>query len=43
MKPGDNKPNTYVKFVVYSNIKRTKFKIGNHVRISKFKNVFSKN
>ena len=43
MKPIDVKGNTYIDFskeVV--NDKDSKFKVGDHVRISKYKNIFSK-
>ena len=43
MKPVDVKDNTYIdSMVFYSNDKDPKFKVGNHVRISKHKNIFAK-
>ena len=43
MKPVDVKDNTYIdSMVFYSNDKDPKFKVGNHVRISKYKNIFAK-
>ena len=42
MKPVDIKDNTYIDFEKEVNDKDSKFKIGNHVRISKYKNVFAK-
>ena len=40
MKPVDVKDNTYIDFKKEVNDKDPKFKIGDHVRISKGKNVF---
>ena len=42
MKPVDVKYNTYVNFGKEVNDKDPKFKVGEHVRISKYKKVFAK-
>ena len=42
MKPIDIKSNSYPEYNVDSNNKDPKFKIGDHVRISKYKNIFAK-
>ena len=42
MKPDDVKDNTYNDFEKKVNDKDPKFKVGDHVRISKYKNVFAK-
>ena len=42
MKPIDVKSNSYAEYNVDSNEKDPKFKIGVHVRISKYKNIFGK-
>ena len=42
MKPVDVKDNTYINFEKKVNGKDPKFKIGDHVRISKYKNIFAK-
>ena len=42
MKPIDVKDNNFTKYIEESNIKNPKFKIGDHVKISKYKNIFSK-
>ena len=42
MKPIDIKDNNFIKYIEESNIKDPKFKIGEHVRISKYKNIFAK-
>ena len=42
MKPVDVKDNTYINFKKESNDKNPKFKVGDHVRISKYKNIFAK-
>ena len=42
MKPIDVKSDSYAEYNVYSNAKDPKFKIGDHVRISKYKNIFAK-
>ena len=42
MKPIDVKDNTYINFKKEVNDKNAKFKVGDHVRISKYKNIFCK-
>ena len=42
VKPADVKDNTYIDFEKDVNDKNAKFKVGNHVRISKHKNIFAK-
>ena len=42
MKPIDVKANSYAECSVDSNEKDPKFKVGDHVRISKYKNIFAK-
>ena len=42
MKPIDVKDNAYVDFSKEVNDKDSKFKLGDHVRISKYKNIFAK-
>ena len=42
MKPIDVKNNTYIKIGKEVNDKDPKFKVGDHVRISKYKNIFAK-
>ena len=42
MKPVDVKDNIYIDFKKESNDKNPKFKVGDHVRISKYKNIFAK-
>ena len=42
MKLIDIKPSTYIDFQFESNDKDSKFKVGNHVRMSKFRNIFAK-
>ena len=42
MKPVDVKDNTYIDFEKEVNDKDPKFKVGDHVRISKYKNIFAK-
>ena len=42
MKPVDAKDNTYIDSVKAVNNKDPKFKVGDHVRISKYKNIFAK-
>ena len=42
MKPVDVKDNTYINFKKEFNDKNPKFKVGDHVRISKYKNMFAK-
>ena len=41
MKPIDVKDNTYIGFKKEVNDKNPKFKVGDHVRISKYKNIFA--
>ena len=42
MRPVHVKDNTYINFKKESNDKNPKFKVGDHVRISKYKNIFAK-
>ena len=42
MKPADVKDNTYIDFKNEVNDKNPKFKVGDHVRTSKYKNIFAK-
>ena len=42
MKPADVKDSTYIDFKKESNDKNPKFKVGDHVRISNYKNIFAK-
>ena len=42
MKPADVKDNAYIDFGKEVNNKDCKFKVGGHVRISKYKNIFAK-
>ena len=42
MKPFDVKDHTYIDFKKEVNDKDPKFKVGDHVRISKYKNIFAK-
>ena len=42
MKPAEVKDNTYIDFKKESNNKNPKFKVGDQVRISKYKNIFAK-
>ena len=42
MKPVDVKDNTYIEFKKEVNDKDPKFKVSDHVRISKYKNIFAK-
>ena len=42
MKPADVKDNTYIDFKKEVNDKNPKFKVGGQVRISKYKNIFTK-
>ena len=42
MKPTDVKDNTYINIGKEVNDKDSKFKVGDHVRISKYKNIFAK-
>ena len=42
MKPIDVRDDSFAEFNEESNEKDSKFKVGDHVRISKFKNLFAK-
>ena len=42
MKPIDVKDNTYIDFKKEVSDKNPKFKVGDHVRVSKYKNIFAK-
>ena len=42
MKPVDDKDNTYIDFRKEVTEKDPKLKVGDHVRISKYKNIFAK-
>ena len=42
MKPVDVKNNTYIGFKKEVNDKNPKFRVGDHVRIPKYKNIFAK-
>ena len=42
MKPIDVKSDSYDKYSVDSNEKDPKFKVGDHARISKYKNIFAR-
>ena len=42
MKPIEVKDNTYINSMKEVNDKDPKFKVGDHVRISKYKNIFAK-
>ena len=42
MKPIDVKSDSYAEYNVDSNEKDPKFQVGDHVRISKYKNIFAK-
>ena len=42
MKPIEVKDNTYIDPIKEVNDKDSKFKVGDHVRISKYKNIFAK-
>ena len=42
MKPIDVKSSTYIDFDNNNNKEDPKFKVGDHVRISKYKNIFTK-
>ena len=41
MKPIDDTDDSYAEYNEYPNKKDPKFKVGDHVRISKFKNIYS--
>ena len=42
MKPIDVKENTYIDFAIEINDNDPKFKVDDHVRVSKYKNIFAK-
>ena len=42
MKPVDVKDDKYIDFEIEVNDKDPKFKVGDHVRISRYKNIFAK-
>ena len=42
MKPIDINPSMYINFNKENNKERLKFKVGDNVRISKYKNIFAK-
>ena len=42
MRPVDVKDDTYIDFEKQVNDKDPKFKVGDHVRVSKYKNIFAK-
>ena len=42
MKPTDDTSDSYAEYNEDSNITKPKFKVGDHVRISKYKNIFAK-
>ena len=42
MKPADIKWSTYVDFDKENNNEDPKFKVGDHIKISKYKNIFGK-
>ena len=42
MKPADVKDNTYINSIKEVNVIDLKFRVGDHVRISKYKNIFAK-
>ena len=42
MKPADVKDNTFIDSIKEVNDKDRKFQVGDHVRISKYKNIFAK-
>ena len=42
MRPVDVKDNTFIDFKIEVNDKDSKYKVGDHVRISKYKNIFAK-
>ena len=42
MKPIDLKAITYIDFTIENNKEDPKFEVGDHVRISKYKNIFAK-
>ena len=42
MKPPDVQPGIYIEYVIEHNKKDSKLKVGDQVRIPKFKNIFAK-
>ena len=42
MKPADVKSSTHINFIKESNERDPKIKVGDNVRISKYKNIFAK-
>ena len=42
MKPADVNSSTYINFTIENNKDKQKFEVGDHVRISKYKNIFGK-
>ena len=42
MKPIEGKDNTYIESIKEANNKDPKFRVGDHIRISKYKNIFAK-
>ena len=42
MKPADVNSSTYINFTIENNKDKHKFEVGDHVRISKYKNIFGK-
>ena len=42
MRPVDVNPSMYINFSKENNKEGPKFKVGHHVRISKYKNIFAK-
>ena len=42
MKPIEGKDNTYIESIKEANNKDLKFRVGDHIRISKYKNIFAK-
>ena len=42
MKPAEVKDNTYIDFKKEVNDKDPKFKVGDHIRISRYKNILAK-
>ena len=42
MKPIEGKDNTYIESMKEVNDKNPKFRVGDHIRISKYKNIFAR-
>ena len=42
MKPIEGKDNTYIESMKKVNDKNPKFRVGDHIRISKYKNIFAR-